>query len=130
MLHRADVDLAAGQERHGAAEIDGEAALDPAIDCAVDAKLGLERLFEVGPGFFAAGFFAREDDGAVAVLVALDIQLDDVAGLDLGLGAGGAEFLEGNAALGLQADIDDRVFVGEADNAAGDDGAVEAGVSA
>ena len=34
---RADIDLAAGQEGHGAAEIDGEAALDPAVDGAVDA---------------------------------------------------------------------------------------------
>ena len=32
VAHRADVDLAARQERHGAAEIDGEAALDPAED--------------------------------------------------------------------------------------------------
>ena len=34
---RADVDLAAGQEGHGAAEVDGEAALDAAEDDAVDA---------------------------------------------------------------------------------------------
>ena len=39
VAHRADIDLAAGQERHGAAEIDGEAALDPAVDRAVDALL-------------------------------------------------------------------------------------------
>ncbi len=32
VAHRADVDLAAGQERHGAAEVDREAALDPAED--------------------------------------------------------------------------------------------------
>ena len=37
VAHRADVDLAAGQERHRAAEIDGEAALDTAVDGAVDA---------------------------------------------------------------------------------------------
>ena len=53
-----------------------------------------------------------------------------IAGLDVRLGAGRAEFLEGDAALGLQADIDDGEFVGEADDAAGDDGAVEAGVFA
>ena len=34
---RADVDLAAGQEGHGAAEVDGEAALDAAEDHALDA---------------------------------------------------------------------------------------------
>ncbi len=119
-----------GQERHGAAEIDGEAALDPAVDRAVDALLGLERLFQVGPGFLAPRLLARQDDGAVLVLVALDVQLDGVAGLDVGLGAGRAEFLESDAAFGLQADIDDGEFVGEAEDAAGDDGAVEAGVLA
>ncbi len=130
VAHRADIDLAAGQERDGAAEIDGEAALHPAVDRAVDALLGLERLFQVGPGLLAPRLFARQHDGAVAVLVALDVEFDDVAGLDLRLGAGRAEFLEGDAALGLQADIDDGVFVGEADDPAGDDGAVEAGVAA
>ena len=94
VAHRADIDLAAGQERHGAAEIDGEAALDPAVDRAVDALLGLERLFQVGPGFLAPRLLARQDDGAVAVLVALDVEFDEVAGLDVRLGAGRAEFLE------------------------------------
>ena len=51
-------------------------------------------------------------------------------GLTSGLAPGGAEFLEGDAALGLQADIDDGEFVGEADDPAGDDRPVEAGVAA
>ena len=37
VAHRADVDLAAGQEGDGAAKVDGEAALDPAEDHALDA---------------------------------------------------------------------------------------------
>jgi hypothetical protein len=37
VAHRAHIDLGAGQERHGAAEIDGEAALDAAEDRALDA---------------------------------------------------------------------------------------------
>src|SRR6185312_3990541 len=45
------------------------------------------------------------------------------------LRAGRAEFLEGDTALRLQADIDDGEFVGEADDAAGDDRAVEAAVT-
>ncbi len=83
VAHRPDIHLRTGQERHRAAEIDGEAALHPAVDRAVDALLRLERLFQIGPGFLAASLLAREDDGAVLVLVALDIQLDHVAGLDL-----------------------------------------------
>ena len=85
VAHRADVDLAARQEGHGAAEVDGEAALDAAEDHAVDALLRLVGLLEVGPGFLAPRLLARQDDGAVAVLVALDEELDDVADLDLGL---------------------------------------------
>jgi hypothetical protein len=53
-----------------------------------------------------------------------------VAGLDFGGGAGRAEFLQRDAALAFQADIDDGVFVGEPDDAASDDGAVEAGIPA
>ncbi len=47
-----------------------------------------------------------------------------------GFWPGRAEFLERDAAFGLQADIDDGEFVGEAEDAAGDDGAVEAGIPA
>ena len=54
----ADVDLAAGQEGDGAAEVDGEAALDPAIDGAVDALLRFECALEAGPCLFTAGFLA------------------------------------------------------------------------
>ena len=57
---RADVDLAAGQEGDGAAEVDGEAALDPAEDHALDALAGLEFLLELVPGGFAAGAVARQ----------------------------------------------------------------------
>jgi hypothetical protein len=42
VAHRADVDLAARQEGHRAAEVDGEAALHAAEDHAVDALLALK----------------------------------------------------------------------------------------
>src|SRR4051794_14899674 len=51
---RADVHLAAGQEGHGAAEVDGEAALHTAEDHAFDAVAGFEFLFELVPCGFAA----------------------------------------------------------------------------
>ena len=57
---RADVDLAAGQEGHGAAEVDGEAALDAAEDHALDALAGFEFLLELVPGGFAAGAVAAD----------------------------------------------------------------------
>ena len=84
VAHRADIDLAARQERDGAVEIDGEAALDPAEDRAGDALVRLEILLELGPGFLAPRLLARDLRLAVLVLHALEIDLDDVAGLDLG----------------------------------------------
>jgi hypothetical protein len=130
IAHGADIDLAARQEGDGAAEIDGEAALDPAIDGAVDPELGFESPLQRRPGFLAPGFFAREDDGAVAILVALHIEFDHVARLHVRLLAGQAEFLERDAAFGFQADIDDGEFIGEADHPPGDDRPVEARVQA
>ena len=80
VAHRADIDLAARQEGHGAAEIDGEAALDAAVDRAVDALVAASNAFSrLRPGLLAARLLARQHDGAVTVLVALDIKLDDVA---------------------------------------------------
>src|SRR5579859_880952 len=127
---RADIDLAARQECHGAVQIDGEAAFHPAIDPAVDPLLGLERLLEVGPRLLTPRLLARQDDGAVLVLVALDIQLDDIAGLYLGLGARWTEFLQRDAAFGLQAYIDDGEFIGEPEDPTRHDRPVEAGILA
>src|SRR3546814_20762490 len=42
VAHRADVDLRTRKERHGAAEVDGEAALDAADDDAFDAGFLVE----------------------------------------------------------------------------------------
>ena len=85
---RADVDLRTGQEGHGAAEIDGEAALDAAEDDAIDALVLGGHFFETGPGFFAAGLVARQHGFAQGVFDALEIDFDGVAGLDVGVLAG------------------------------------------
>ena len=127
VAHRADIDLAARQEGHGAGEIDGEAALDPAEDDAGDALVGLEALFQQGPGFLAARLLARQLRLAVLVFHALEIDLDGVAGLDLGRLARRREFLERHAAFGFQADVDQHHVVLDGDDAALDDGAFEAG---
>jgi hypothetical protein len=99
------VDLAARQEGHGAVEIDGEAALDLVEDDALDALAGVELGFQADPAFLTASLLARQDGLAQRILDALDIDFDLVAGLQL-LGAG-AEFLQRDAALDLEADIDD-----------------------
>ncbi len=126
VAHRADVHLAAGQEGHGAGEIDGEAALDAAEDHAGDALVVLEGLLELGPGFLAARLLARQHGFAVLVFHALEIDLDHVADLDLGLLAGGGEFLERDAAFGFQADIDEGEVVLDGDDDALEHAAFEA----
>ena len=60
IAHRAHVDERAGQERAHEVDLDGEAALDAAVDDALDDFLLLERLFETRPGACALGFLARQ----------------------------------------------------------------------
>ena len=108
---RADVDLATGKEGDGAAEVDGEAALDAAEDHALDAVAGCELALELVPGGFAAGAVARQHRFASGVLDAVDIDLDLVADLELGLLARRGELAQRHAAFALQADVDHRHVV-------------------
>ena len=94
VAHRANVDLAARQERHGAVEIDGEAALDLVEDDALDLLVLLERLLELDPALLAARLVARNDRFAERVLDALEIDLDFVADLRRGVAAVVGEFLQ------------------------------------
>ena len=64
----------------------------PKID-AGDALVRLEALLELGPGFLAPRLLARDLRLAVLVLHPLEIDLDGVAGLDLGRPARRREFL-------------------------------------
>jgi hypothetical protein len=118
---RADIDLAARQEGHGAVEVDGEAALDLVEDDAFDALTLGELLFELDPALFAAGLVARQDGFAQCVLDALDHDFDRVADLERRVLALDAEFLQRHAAFDLEADIDDgHVFFDRQDRALDD----------
>ncbi len=120
VAHRTDVHLRARQEGRGAAQVDGEAALHAADDGAMTRLVVGEHAFQAGPGLFAAGLLAADDRLAQRVLDALQIDLDAVAHLDGGLAAvGGAEFLQRDAALGLQADVDDGEVLLDRDDQAG-----------
>ena len=77
----------ARQERHRAVEIDREAALDLVEDDARDLLVALERLLELAPALLAARLVAREHRLAERVLDPLEIDLDRVADLELGLPA-------------------------------------------
>ena len=122
---RADVDLAARQERHGAVEVDGEAALDLVEDDAFDALALWLTLLEPDPALLAAGLLAREHGFAERVLDALDIDLDLSPTLSVGLPAGAGEFLQRHAAFGLQADVDDGHVLFDGDDDALDDRAFD-----
>jgi hypothetical protein len=123
IAHRAHIDLAAGQEGHGAVQIDGEAALDAAEDHAGDAGLVVEGLSQLDPAFFAAGLVAAQHGFTEALLDALQVNLDRVAHLDVGGHARHGEFFQGNAAFGLEADIDHGKIVFDGKDDALDDGA-------
>src|SRR4029078_351084 len=82
---RADIDLAARQEGHGAVEVDGEAALDLVEDDAFNALTLGELLFETDPALFAAGLLTAEHRFAKRVLDALDIDFDGVTDLEGGV---------------------------------------------
>src|SRR5262249_31685539 len=111
IAHRAHIDLAAGQERDGAVEIDGEAALHATEDHAGNAAAVLERLLEARPRLFAPRLVAAEHGLAESILHPLDIDFDFVADLDARRHAGHREFLQRHAAFGLQADIDNDEIV-------------------
>ena len=121
IAHGADVDLAAGKEGHGAVEVDGEAALDASEDHAGDALLVFVGALEARPGFLAAGLVAREDGFTHRVLDAVEEHFHRVTDLDARCLSGECEFLECDLAFGLQTDVDDRVFLFNADHAAGND---------
>ena len=96
-----DIDLRPRQEGHRAVKIDGEPALDLIEDDALHLLVILERLFELAPAFLAARLVARQHGFAERILDPFEIDLDDVADLDLGVAAGPGEFAQRHAAFGL-----------------------------
>jgi hypothetical protein len=122
---RTNVDLRARQEGHGAVEVDGEAALNLIEDDALDLLIGLEGLFELDPALFAPRLVARDHGLAQRVLDALEIDLDFLADGGGRIAAVAGEFLEGDAAFGLQTDVDDGDVLLDGDDAPLDDGTFE-----
>ena len=120
---RADIDLAARQERHGTVEVDGEAALDLIENDALDLFVAAEGLFQLAPTLLAARLVAREHGLAERVFHALEIDLDRIADLDVRLTARRREFAQRDAPLGLGPDIDDGEILLDPDDDALDDGA-------
>src|SRR3954447_6939100 len=118
---RTDVDLRTRQEGHGTVEVDSEAALDLVEDDAVDLLVVLEGLLELAPALFAARLVARQHGFAEGVLDPVEEHFHLVADLELAVAAGAGKFAQGNAALGLQADVDDGHVLFDCNNLALDD---------
>ena len=117
--------MRAGQERIGAAQVDGEAALHAADDRAIHGFLRGERLLEARPGFLAARLLARDHGVAERVLDAVEVDLDDVAGLRLARAVVDEEFAQRDTAFGLEADIDDDEVVFDGEDCGGDDASLD-----
>ena len=79
VAHGAHVHERTGQERAHEIDFDGEAALDAAVDEALDDLLLLERGLEAFPGAGTLGFFAREARFAGTVFDAVECDFDVVA---------------------------------------------------
>src|SRR6185295_17194337 len=104
--HGTHVDLRAGEERADA-DVHREAALDPLDDAADDdLPLGVG-LLDLVPDLHLLGLLARQHDVAFAILRALEQHVDQVAALHGHLAALVEEFVDGNQAFCLVADVDD-----------------------
>src|SRR5262249_23072650 len=75
------------------------------------------------PGFFAARLFTADHGVAERVLDAVEIDVDDVAGLGAVLIGFGKEFPERDAAFGLEADVHDHEIMADIDDRGRDDAA-------
>ena len=126
VFHRADVDLAAGQEGHCAIEIDCEAAFDATEDDAFDVGVFFVLFFQRIPSFFAARFVARKNNQAFAVFITFNEHMDAIPSFHLGLSAIARELFQRDAAFRLQADVDQHGVVVDTDHRAMKDGALNA----
>ena len=120
VAHRANVDLAAGQERADA-DVHRETTLDPLDDAADDDLPFLEGAFNFVPNLHLLGFFAREDDVAFTVFGALEQHVNDVALANNDLAGFVEELFDGDDAFRLVADVDYDFVCGDLENGPLDD---------
>src|SRR5262249_33784126 len=87
-----------------------------------DLLVALERLLEAPPALLTTRLVAREHRLAERVLDPFEIDLDDIADLELIGASGPGEFPQRDPALGLQPDINDGQILLDADDRPLDDG--------
>src|SRR5262245_9960447 len=117
---RANVDLAAGQERLNAPDVDAEAAFYPIRHARDDVRALLVSLLDLLPRLHAHGVGARKLHVAFGVFELFDVDVDFIARVDRNLLAV-LELADRDDALRFETDVDDDVLVGDLDDAAFDD---------
>ena len=80
-----NVDLATGQEGLDTEYINNHTALRAALDVALDNLLSLESSVNALPALRHAGFLVRQHELAFLVLSVLNVNLHNVAGLQVGV---------------------------------------------
>ena len=78
-------------------------------------------LLDLVPDLHLLGFFAREDDVAVAIFGLLEQHVDDVAGLHGDLPVLVEELVDRDDAFGLEPDVDDHFGLGDLQHCSLDD---------
>ncbi|MNN19780.1 hypothetical protein D3C81_1330340 [compost metagenome] len=122
VTHRTHVDQRTRQERADAVDVDGEAALDLAVDDALDHFFGSERSFQNDPGLGALGLLAGQLGFAEAVFHGVQRHVDFVTDLDGQFALLVVELLDRDDALGLEAGMHGNPVTVDVDHDAGDDG--------
>ena len=123
VLDATDVDQRRGQEA-AHAEIDDEAALDDFDDVAGDRLAALEGRFDALPCLLEAGALLAEDETPIGVFLGHDQRVDLFAEMHLVGGVNvlaDAQFIDGDDALGLVADVDEDLVLVDADHVSCDD---------
>ncbi len=120
VTHRAHVNLAAREEGHSTAQINGKAAFDAAKDRTINTSFVSVGTFQTVPGFFALGLVAANQCLATGVLNAVQIHLDFVADRDISGAADIGKFFQINAAFHFVANVDDGLARFNRDNLAFD----------
>ena len=104
------VDLRTGEEGLDTEDIDDHAALGAALDVTLDDLVLLQGLIDTIPALELTGLLVRESQLAVLVLGRLDVDLDLVTDLQIGIVA---ELRYGDHALALVADVHQHLALGD-----------------
>src|SRR3954451_12495667 len=113
VAHRLEIDLRAWKEGANTANIDRKTALHAINDVALDARFLSVSLVDVIPHAHARCLLVREENIALLCLAAINHHVNAVAGFEARLSVPSQDLSNWHHAVGLEADIDDDMLVGE-----------------